>query len=58
MTFGDTQIFKVRHKSKKDISPLDVPLTHGSLLLMGIRCRRIMRIMCRKRRDRSAQEST
>ena len=35
VTFGDTRIFKVRHKSRKDISPLDVPLTQGSLLLMG-----------------------
>jgi len=35
VTFGDTRIFKVRHKSTKDIPPLDIPLTHGSLLLMG-----------------------
>ncbi|MBB5441205.1 alkylated DNA repair dioxygenase AlkB [Pedobacter sp. AK017] len=35
VTFGDTRIFKVRHKSNKKISGLDIPLTHGSLLLMG-----------------------
>jgi alkylated DNA repair dioxygenase AlkB len=35
VTFGDTRIFKVRHKSRKDIPVLDIPLTHGSLLLMG-----------------------
>lgn len=35
VTFGDTRIFKVRHKSRKDIQQLDIPLTHGSLLLMG-----------------------
>ena len=35
VTFGDTRIFKVRHKSRKDIDQIDIPLTHGSLLLMG-----------------------
>ncbi|MBE9601908.1 alpha-ketoglutarate-dependent dioxygenase AlkB [Pedobacter sp. MC2016-24] len=35
VTFGDTRIFKVRHKSRNDIRGLDIPLTHGSLLLMG-----------------------
>ena len=35
LTFGDTRIFKVRHKTNKEIRPLDIPLTHGSLLLMG-----------------------
>lgn len=35
VTFGDTRIFKVRHKYRKDFSQLDIPLTHGSLLLMG-----------------------
>jgi alkylated DNA repair dioxygenase AlkB len=34
VTFGDTRIFKVRHKSRKGISVLDIPLTHGSFLLM------------------------
>ncbi|WP_285009609.1 alpha-ketoglutarate-dependent dioxygenase AlkB family protein [Pedobacter faecalis] len=35
VTFGDTRIFKVRHKYNKEIKQLDIPLTHGSLLLMG-----------------------
>jgi len=35
ITFGDTRVFKVRHKSNKGLAPLDIPLTHGSLLLMG-----------------------
>ena len=34
VTFGETRIFKVRHKSKKVIH-LDIPLAHGSFLLMG-----------------------
>lgn len=34
VTFGDTRVFKVRHKSRKDIG-LSIPLTHGSFLLMG-----------------------
>jgi alkylated DNA repair dioxygenase AlkB len=35
VTFGDTRIFKVRHKSCKELPQLDIPLTHGSFLLMG-----------------------
>jgi alkylated DNA repair dioxygenase AlkB len=35
VTFGATRVFKVRHKYRKDVSQLDIPLTHGSLLLMG-----------------------
>jgi len=35
VTFGETRIFKVRHKTRKDIAPLSIPLTHGSFLLMG-----------------------
>ncbi len=35
VTFGDTRLFKIRHKFRKEILPLDVPLAHGSLLLMG-----------------------
>jgi alkylated DNA repair dioxygenase AlkB len=35
VTFGETRLFKVRHKSRKDIDHLDIPLTHGSFLLMG-----------------------
>jgi hypothetical protein len=35
VTFGETRIFKIRHKSKGNSPQLDIPLTHGSLLLMG-----------------------
>ncbi len=35
VTFGETRIFKVRHKSGKGVGRLEIPLTHGSLLLMG-----------------------
>jgi alkylated DNA repair dioxygenase AlkB len=35
VTFGETRIFKVRHKTRKDIAQLTIPLTHGSFLLMG-----------------------
>ena len=35
VTFGETRLFKVRHKSRNDIGQLNIPLTHGSLLLMG-----------------------
>lgn len=35
VTLGETRVFKVRHKSDKAVRPLDIPLTHGSFLLMG-----------------------
>ena len=35
VTFGEKRVFKVRHKTRKDIQQLKIPLTHGSLLLMG-----------------------
>ena len=35
ITFGDIRLFKVRHKFRKDLKPLEIPLTHGSFLLMG-----------------------
>ncbi|RRJ88140.1 alpha-ketoglutarate-dependent dioxygenase AlkB family protein [Flavobacterium macacae] len=35
VTFGETRMFKLRHKFRKDISPLEIPLHHGTLLLMG-----------------------
>ncbi|MEX6689688.1 alpha-ketoglutarate-dependent dioxygenase AlkB [Danxiaibacter flavus] len=35
VTFGETRLFKVRHKTRKDLKQLDIPLTHGSFLLMG-----------------------
>jgi alkylated DNA repair dioxygenase AlkB len=35
VTFGETRHFKVRHRHSKDVPQLDIPLAHGSLLLMG-----------------------
>lgn len=35
VTFGETRLFKIRHKTRADINQLDLPLTHGSFLLMG-----------------------
>jgi alkylated DNA repair dioxygenase AlkB len=35
VTFGETRMFKVRHKTRKDMEQLQIPLTHGSFLLMG-----------------------
>ena len=35
VTFGETRLFKVRHKVKKEGPQLDIPLPHGSFLLMG-----------------------
>jgi len=35
VTFGETRHFKIRHKFDRNVKQLDIPLTHGSLLLMG-----------------------
>ncbi|WP_170117458.1 alpha-ketoglutarate-dependent dioxygenase AlkB family protein [Chitinophaga ginsengisoli] len=35
VTFGETRLFKVRPKNHVGTSLLDIPLTHGSFLLMG-----------------------
>ena len=35
VTFGETRLFKVRHKTNKNVAQLSIPLTHGSFLLMG-----------------------
>ncbi|GGH64418.1 alkylated DNA repair dioxygenase AlkB [Filimonas zeae] len=35
VTFGATRLFKVRHKTDKTVQQLNIPLTHGSFLLMG-----------------------
>lgn len=34
VSFGETRIFKIRQKASRDVQ-LDIPLTHGSFLLMG-----------------------
>lgn len=35
VTFGETRLFKIRHKVRQDVGQQSIPLTHGSLLLMG-----------------------
>jgi alkylated DNA repair dioxygenase AlkB len=35
VTFGETRMFRLRHKTQKNILPVEVPLHHGSLLLMA-----------------------
>ncbi|HEX9980377.1 MAG TPA: alpha-ketoglutarate-dependent dioxygenase AlkB [Flavobacterium sp.] len=35
VTFGQTRPFRMRHKFRKDILPIEIPLHHGSFLLMG-----------------------
>ncbi len=34
VTFGQTRLFRMRHKTRKDIPQLEIPLHHGTLLLM------------------------
>jgi len=35
VSFGETRPFRLRHKFRKDLPPLEIPLTHGSFLLMA-----------------------
>jgi alkylated DNA repair dioxygenase AlkB len=35
VSFGQTRIFRMRHKSRKDLMQLEIPLHHGSLLLLA-----------------------
>ncbi|HEX8269590.1 MAG TPA: alpha-ketoglutarate-dependent dioxygenase AlkB [Flavobacterium sp.] len=35
VTFGETRMFRLRHKFRKDIPQQEIPLHHGSLLLMS-----------------------
>jgi len=35
VTFGETRMFKLRHKFRKEIPPIEIPLHHGSFLLMS-----------------------
>lgn len=35
VSFGETRPFRLRHKTRKDIPMLEIPLTHGTLLLMA-----------------------
>ncbi|RTY91804.1 alpha-ketoglutarate-dependent dioxygenase AlkB [Flavobacterium sp. GT3R68] len=35
VSFGETRMFRMRHKFRKDIPMVEIPLHHGSLLLMA-----------------------
>ncbi len=35
VTFGETRMFRLRHKFRKDVSQVGIPLHHGSFLLMA-----------------------
>jgi alkylated DNA repair dioxygenase AlkB len=35
VSFGETGLFRMRHRTNKSIKPLSIPLPHGSFLLMG-----------------------
>ncbi len=35
VTFGETRMFRLRHKIRKDIPQVEIPLHHGSFLLMA-----------------------
>ena len=35
VTFGETRMFRLRHKFRKDVPQLEIPLFHGSFLLMA-----------------------
>lgn len=35
VTFGETRMFRLRHKFRKDIPKVEIPLHHGSFLLMA-----------------------
>ncbi len=35
VSFGETRPFHIRHKFRKELARMEIPLTHGSLLLMA-----------------------
>lgn len=35
VTFGETRMFRLRHKFRKDLGQVEIPLHHGSFLLMA-----------------------
>lgn len=35
VTFGETRIFRLRHKFRKDVPQVEIPLYHGSFLIMA-----------------------
>jgi alkylated DNA repair dioxygenase AlkB len=35
VSFGETRPFRIRHKFRKEVEPVEIPLNHGSFLLMA-----------------------
>lgn len=35
VTFGETRLFRLRHKTRKDLPVVEIPLHHGTFLLMA-----------------------
>lgn len=35
VTFGETRLFRLRHKFRKDVPQVEIPLHHGSFLIMA-----------------------
>jgi len=35
VTFGETRMFRLRHKERKDVPQVEIPLHHGTFLLMS-----------------------
>ena len=35
VTFGETRLFRLRHKFRRDVQQVEIPLHHGSFLLMA-----------------------
>ena len=35
VTFGETRLFRLRHKERKDVPQVEIPLHHGTFLLMS-----------------------
>ena len=35
VSFGETRMFRLRHKSRKEVQQVEIPLHHGSFLLMA-----------------------
>jgi len=35
VTFGETRPFRLRHKTMKEVKPVEIPLHHGTLLVMS-----------------------
>jgi alkylated DNA repair dioxygenase AlkB len=51
LSLGETRTFRFKHKTRKDLRPLSLPLADGSLLLMGGTTQRFWRHAIDKERE-------